>query len=231
MYVLASGEELAELPEAVGGRMREAVAGGMPVEVLVLDHTVDAAPAQLPDGVTVRRFWEDAAPGDGAYVPGTASAGTALAGAAASVPVPRRDGGWMPGRYRDGLPTLAVETHPAGARVEHYGPAGLPVRRDELDQTGALVRVIDLNSAGAEVAHRYFDGSGACWLSVGVRNGEPGRVVRQLPRPAEYSDLAAAQAEWASRRVAAAVRPIVVSAGPKSSAVERHVRRRVLTRR
>lgn len=226
MYVLASGEELAELPEAVGGRMREAVAGGMPVEVLVLDHTVDATPAPLPEGVTVRRFWEDAAPGDGAYVPGAALAGTTT-----SVPVPRRDGGWMPGRYRDGLPTLAVETHPAGARVEHYGPAGLPVRRDELDQTGALVRVIDLNSAGAEVAHRYFDGSGACWLSVGVRNGEPGRVVRQLPRPAEYSDLAAAQAEWASRRVAAAVRPIVVSAGPKSSAVERHVRRRVLTRR
>ncbi len=226
MYVLASGDELAELPEAVVGRMREAVAGGTPVEVLVLDHTLDAAPAQLPGGVTVRRFWEDAAPGDGAYVPGAALAGTTT-----SVPVPRRDGGWMPGRYRDGLPMLAIETHPAGARVEHYGPAGLPVRRDELDQDGTLVRVVDLDSSGAEVAHRYFNGSGACWLSVGVRDRVPGRVLRQLPGPAEYRDLAAAQAEWASSRVAAAVRPVVVSAGPTSSAVERHVRRRVLIRR
>lgn len=226
MYVLASGEELATLPEDVRERMGETAAAGVPVEVLMLDFAWDAAPTSLPDGVAVHRFWEDASPGGGTYVPGREPVNITAA------PVPRQDGQWLPGRYRDGLPVVAVETGGAGARVEHYGPAGLAVRRDELDRDGALVRALDLNpSDGAEVTQRYFDASGACWLSAGVGDGARGRVLRHRPRPAVYRDLAAVQAEWASRRVAAAVSPVVVSAGPASSAVGQQIRRMVLTRR
>lgn len=226
LYVLASGEEVAALPEEAVDEVLRAVDAGIPVEVLVLDFAWDATPVPLPEGVAVHRFWEDAAPGHDTYVPGTEPANTTAS------PVPRQDGGWLPGRYRNGLPVAAVDKIAAATRVERYGPSGLAVRRDELDQRGALVRVVDLNAGdGAEVGQRYFDASGACWLSVGVGGGARGRAVRHLPRPAEYPSLAAVQAEWAARRVAAAVSPVVVSAGPASSAVEKQVRRTVLTRR
>lgn len=218
IYLLASGEELAALPEPAIDRMREAVAAGVPVEVLVLDHAIEATPRRLPSGVDVRRFWEDAAPGHNAYAPGVERFDAATAR-----PVPKPDGGWVRGRYRDGLPVVAVDTNAAGTRVEHYGPSGLPVRREELDERGRLVRIIDLDASnGAEVAQRYFDASGACWLSVG--GGARGRALRHLPTPLEYPSFAAVQAEWASRRVATAVFPVVVPAGTASAAVEQQVR-------
>jgi hypothetical protein len=189
----------------------------IPVEVLVLDFvhgpTLEETLATFPADVPVRRFWRAAAPGGGGATPRHSTATLTQA------PVPDPEaGGWRSGYYRAGKPVLAMTGQAGATTVDHYGPDATPVRRDEIDGRGKLVRVIDLHPAtGREVTHRYLDVEGACWLSVEVNAGKgtPGRTQQHRPRVREFPSFRAAQADWVAGYLRAAVRPQRILAAGK----------------
>lgn len=162
--------------------------------VYVLDHSpvIERELAQLTDRVAVHRFWRDAAPAHG----GIESRIDTTALSPGPVPGDRE---WLTGYYRDGLPAIARSTSGGTETVLHYDAQGKPARRDEVDATGILVRVADLDPiTGRDVTHRYLNSSGTCWLSV--RLAEDGRtprsVLRHHPVQREYRRLADAHASW-----------------------------------
>src|SRR5699024_9518892 len=64
-------------------------------------------------------------------------------------------GSWWPGRCVAGVPRVA---YPDERTVQHYTELGVPLRRDEYDTAGRVVRSVDLHpSTGRPVRHRYFD--------------------------------------------------------------------------
>lgn len=213
VFVIASGAELGALPGDAVDAMRHAVAKGHLAEVLVLDYDGTVALPELPDGVKLRRFWADPAPAK--------DVAPDVSHSSAATPVRLADGRLAPGYYRDGLPVAAVLESGAGSRAALYSHNGLHVRNVEYDDEGNVVRVVDVDpTSGAEVAHRYLDERGSCWLSVTVMaDGTLGRAYSSRPKAKKFADLTAAQADWVRRRIAVTPRATVVSAGPEGHRV------------
>lgn len=211
--MIATGAELGALPGDAVNAMRHAVAKGHLAEVLVLDYDGTVASSEVPDGVVLRRFWADPAPAK--------DVAPDMSHSSAATPVKTADGRRAPGYYRDGLPVAAVLESVSGSRTALYSHNGLHVRNVEYDDDGAVVRVVDVDPAsGAEVAHRYLDERGSCWLSVTVQaDGTLGPAHSSGPHKRKFADLAAAQADWVQRRIANTPRSTVISAGPESHRV------------
>jgi hypothetical protein len=213
LFVIASGAELGAIPDDVVVAMRHAVAKGRHAEILVLDYDGAVASLEPPDGVKLRRFWADPAPAK--------NVAPDVSHASAATPVRLADGTLAPGYYRDGLPVAAVLDSVSGSRAALYSHNGLHVRNVEYDHRGSVVRVVDVDpTSGAEVAHRYLDEQGSCWLSVTVlADGTLGHAYRSRPKAKKYADLVAAQADWVRRRVAITPRATIISAGSASHRV------------
>lgn len=223
-YIVVSGGRKATV---VGAARSARVAAGLrvPVELLVLDFSpkvdIDSVLAGLPETVEVRRFWRDAAPGGGGASPRHAVGSMVPT----QVPGPRA-GTWRTGYFQEGKPVLSLSEHGPATAVEHYGRAGRPVCRDELDGHGALVRITDLHpDSRTAVTHRYLDSTGECWLSVWIdpADGSYGRTQQHAPRPREFRSLRAAQADWVGERVAGTTRARVLAAGAVGRAIARMI--------
>jgi hypothetical protein len=206
-----------------------AAAAGAPVEVLLADYDADLDAQfaayvehdELQAGVTVRRFWRDATPGAGLSRPRHTTAGL-VAGPAPGAEV----GEWRAAFYRSGTPALAVDEKPTGSIVEHYGTLGQPVRRDEIDAEGRLVRIVDIHpDTGRDVTHRYPMGDDTCWLSVWVNatDGSLGPAHQHLPAPREFASLRAVQARWIDQVAARTARPVLIAADAQSQELVRMV--------
>ncbi|MGH3516723.1 MAG: hypothetical protein ACRDQ7_04790 [Haloechinothrix sp.] len=223
LYLLVSGSPADGLSPALVRTVRAAVTVRIPVEVLVLDFVpggAESVPAELPAAVSVRRFWREAAPDGGGAAPRQATA-----------PLPREPvpvgEEWRTGYYRAGRPVLALRESEGATLVEHYGHAGVPVRRVEIDGRGTLVRIVDLHPAtGRDVTHRYLDSDGECWLSVWVdgEDGTLGPTQQHRPHLREFESFRAAQAEWVAEQMARAARRRVVAVGRGAEQVAALVR-------
>lgn len=203
------------LTPAVLRALRLARRARTPVEVVVLDFTVNAGPPDEPlRGLPVRRFWLDAAPAGGGGLPRHNVTDLEQR------PVVAWEEDWRAGYYQDGLPVLAISERGRATVVDHYGRHGRPVRRDELD-LGKLIRIIDLHpSTGQEVTHRYLDAGGDCWLSVWVDpDGTLGRTQRHRGQVREFADYRAAQGDWVAGLIAHTRRPLVLTAGRPAAEV------------
>jgi hypothetical protein len=198
--------------------IQAAVVARLKVEVLFVDFVPDVDSefaaelerGRFPAQVTVRRFWRDATPGAGLAKPRHTLAGLV------AEPAPKPGSGeWQTAYYRSGIPVLSVDETSAGRTVEYYGPAGEPVRRDEIDAGGRLIRIVDVHpDTGHVVTHRYPMGDDTCWLSVWVdpESGTLGPAHQHLPAPREFASLRAAQAHWVDEVVSRTARPILIAA-------------------
>lgn len=175
---------------------------GVPAEVLLLDHVPAATLRRMLAGTrpAVWRFWRDAAPDGGPPDPEIDIAGLTPG------PVPGPGGSWEQGYYRDGDPVVSVaEGRGAGRTVHHYGHAGLPVRREEIDEHGGLVRVVDIDAgSGRDIEARYLDAGGGTWLSVQIgQDGKRKQLVQYRPSERRFPGFRAAQRHWAAGWLAA----------------------------
>jgi hypothetical protein len=212
VYVLLAGGRKAALSGTVRS-VRLTAALRLPAEIYVLDfnRTVEEALAALPTKVPVRRFWRDAAPAGGGVMPRSVTVESS------AEPVPGNDaGGWRSGYYLAGTPVVAITNEPGSKSVLHYGTHGAPVRREQIDGGGRLVRVVDIHPAtGRDVTHRYLNSDGRCWLSVWLdADGRtPGRTLQHHPMPRELASFRAAQAEWIADQGTATSRVRMLVAG------------------
>lgn len=174
--------------------------------VFVLDFVPGVT--DLPDRLPARRFWLDAAPGGGGSAPRYSTVGC-IEGK-----VGGPDETWRNGYYRDGKPVLTITERGGATIVEDYDGFGEPVRREEIDQDGKLIRLVDLHpSDGREVTHRYLNADGECWLSVWVdpEDGRLGRTQRHRGDVREFPTLRAAQAAWVAGQISGPTPRILVS--------------------
>jgi poly(glycerol-phosphate) alpha-glucosyltransferase len=139
----------------------------------------------LPESVKFRYFWRDAPPGGG--------------GAPA-------DPGTVTGR-------------------KHFAPDGRLVRIDQRDAAGAVLARAYFDprgrfvlsdhtdpETGTTTVRRWFDSSGACWLTTWLdENGKPRKAVRHTPQPVAYEDFGCCAAEWVDAELADASEPVVFS--------------------
>ena len=204
-----------------------AVAAGLPVEVLLVDYdqsldgqfAANVEQGEIASGVRLRRFWREAVPGAGTAEPRHTTEGLVAEPAPGAQP-----GEWRTAFYRCGIPVLAIDERPAGRTIEYFGAMGKPIRRDEIDADGNLVRIIDVHpETGREVTHRYPMGANTCWLSVWAnpQDGSLQSAYQHLPTPRTFVSLRAVQAQWVDQIVAGTARPIVVAASPESRDVVR----------
>jgi hypothetical protein len=209
----------AQTSSALMQSVYNAAATGAPVELLLVDYDADLDArfeAALNDGeipgCVVRRFWRDAVPGAGEAKPRHNTAGLV----AQPAPGPGV-GEWRTAFYQSGVPALAVDESPARSTVEYFGTLGETVRRDEIDATGNLVRIVDVHPVtGQDVTLRYPLGDDSCWLSVWVKDGSPGSAHQHIPAPREFATLQAVQARWVDEVIAKTARPVVIAANPES---------------
>src|SRR5699024_11157107 len=123
---------------------------------------------------------------------------------------------WWPGECVAGVPRVA---YPGERVVQHYSELGLPLRRDEYDTTGLVVRSVDLHpNTGRPVGHRYFDTTGVCWLSTTLdSDGRPTGPVRQhRPNAVTHHSLLAAQCSWLDEHLQELPRARVLAIGPRA---------------
>lgn len=207
VFLLLSGSET--ISPWYARWLRSAAEHRVRTTVLVLDFVPGGA--RLPDGLPARRFWLDAAPGGGGAAPRYSTAGCSEGPVAAY-------GGetWLTGYYRDGKPALTITKLGAATIVEDYGTSGEPARREEIDERGKLIRLVDLHPAdGREVTHRYLDSDGECWLSVWVDDEDStlGRTQQHRGVQREFPTLRAAQASWVATQLSGAASPRVLISG------------------
>lgn len=213
VWLLLSGSE--PVSPWYARRLRSAAEHRAGAAVLVLDFVpgVTGLPASLP----ARRFWLDAAPGGGGSAPRYSTADCS----AGKVAGP--DESWRNGYYRDGKPVLTITEHGDATIVEEYDGSGEPVRREEIDQDGKLIRLVDLHPAdGREVTHRYLNADGECWLSVWVdpERGTLGRTQQHRGDVREFPTLRAAQASWVAGQISGPTPRILVSGGGAQQVAE-----------
>ncbi|SDR09790.1 poly(glycerol-phosphate) alpha-glucosyltransferase [Arthrobacter crystallopoietes] len=91
--------------------------------------------------------------------------------------------------FRDGLLEMFVRTDPAGTPVfiDYFNSERQRVRRDEMDSTGRLVRVLHTPvTPGESAVQRYIGRDGQCfltiWQSPGKNNWEQGFLFGPKPR-------------------------------------------------
>ena len=190
---------------------------GVHVHLLLLDYVGDADQAisglrdhgLSPAAATVKIFWRDASPtGDGgAYA-------QPMAGTQPTTAVR------MPGSpshtmyFRDGLPVIAVTGGGRAVAVEHFGSFGAPVRRDDYDERGRLVRTQELVEDTGEVAtYRYLDGDGSCWLSAWIDHvsGRSGPLQQHRPTRREFATYSDVWAYWVTRQLRVSATPLIIS--------------------
>lgn len=235
VFVVISG--LPADPEAFVRTIRAAAEENVPVEVLVLDFdpsgeqwpVAHPEPGGFPSHVVVRRFWRDAVPEAG----GSAPRYSTVTLTPAPVPGPA-EGQWRTGYLRRGAPVLAIDRVGAGTVVEHTNAAGLPLRREEIDAEGRLVRIVDLHPVtGQPVSHRYIGADGTCWLSVWIDpvSGRPGRTQRHRSPLREFPSYSAAQADWVSRCISITALPTVFVGDHSAERVVAKLKRSGVSRR
>jgi hypothetical protein len=219
VVVIATGEEAMSLPTSVQDAITQKAKRTAPTELLILDFVPGPA-THVPNDVKVHRFWREAAPDIGGYIAHDPGAGLSRA------PIPGALGEWRPGFYANGRPVLSIIENINGTSIEHYGAAGSVVRRDELDDVGRLVRIVDVDpSSGLDVTHRYIADDGSCWLSVQLSaDGQPGSARQFRPQVRAHEALESLQAEWVSQHFDAAQGQTVLSAGPTSRRIARRLR-------
>lgn len=204
VWLLLSGSE--PVSPWYARRLRSAAEHRAGAAVLVLDFVpgVTGLPASLP----ARRFWLDAAPGGGGSAPRYSTAGCTEGKVAGP------GEGWQNGYYRDGKPVLTIIRRGDATIVEEYNSTGEPVRREEIDHDGRLIRIVDLHPAdGREVTHRYVNADGECWLSVWVdpEDGTLGPAQQHRGDVREFPTLRAAQAAWVAGLISGPTPRILVS--------------------
>lgn len=220
LFVLVSGHTTQGISAALRA-VRLARKMRIPADVLVLDFVpvpiLQEALNKFPADVPVLRFWRDAAPVGGGAAPRHSTATLRPA----PLPDLKERGKWRAGYYRAGQPVLAITERGQLTLIEHFGPGAAPVCRDEIDERGKLVRVVDLHpGTGREVTHRYFDAEGACWFSVDVEaaTGALDVARRHRPHPHEFASYRDAQAEWIAQLLGrTATRPSRILAVDKIS--------------
>ncbi|WP_176440013.1 glycosyltransferase [Haloechinothrix alba] len=202
-------------------RMRLFAEAGIPVRLLLSDHSPheDAEEAAirrswgLPDSVEIRYFWREAAPGGGGTEPDPLAAAAEEPGLT-SFAEPSGSGRIV--RFYDNG-VLAKSKHFDGhrrvVRIDHHDIARRVVTREYFDPDGRLVRADDVNpETGARALRRWFDRSGACWLTSWIsEDGKTTRSVRHRPEPAAYDSYYECVAEWVDAVLADSPAPVVFS--------------------
>jgi glycosyltransferase involved in cell wall biosynthesis len=194
---------------------------GVKVRLLLTQHRyledreeVDIRRAwELPESVEIRYFWREAAPGGGgapadALAPARTEPGTTTF-------AEEQQTGQSVRFFRDGL---LIKTKNFAAdrnlqRIDYFDAARRCTAREYYDWHGRLVFADQFGvHTGKPVLRRFFDKSGACWLTSWLNSaGYPATSVRHLPTPVAYGDFGQCVAEWVDHLLADAEAPVVFS--------------------
>lgn len=183
---------------AVSRSIRTARVLGTRIEALILDYLHDTGAKQRLSSLLSRPPGQLLVPYPVERDDAPRARATDVSDRQAPAPVPDREGNWWSGYYRDGSPVFGVGRRHGRETVYCYGPAGLPVRREENNEHGATVRIAELEAGtGMETDLRYLDGSGECWLSVTVGPaGERGETTQYRPVERRFRTFRDAQREY-----------------------------------
>jgi hypothetical protein len=219
--LVTSTAEAARLPSDVRRATDAARARGCAVEHYILDFDLDTLPPEFSKNA-ILRFWIDAAPHAADDV---TNHGMSIPGDLSEAPYPLPDGGWATGYYKNGQPILFVTQHPGGTRVEHLGPGGQSLQKDEFDRNGRLMRRVDLDPATGKAAmHRYVDSQGKTWLSVRMgAEGRVGPVWKFHPQFRRYDSLADTQVAWLRDHLRQSNHALVLAGGDTSRSIMKRV--------
>lgn len=207
---------------AMLARARLYAGAGIPVKLLITGNVAheDEVEAQLrelwdlpPDRVEFRYFWREAAPGGGGAPVDSAVLADQEPGLTAFPQDSRA--GRVVRFFRDGLLVKTKHFEPGGRlqRIDHHDVAQRPVSREHFDERQRLVRVDELDpDAGIVLLRRWFDASGACWLTNWLTPaGSATKAVQHRPAPVAFDHFGERVALWADEVLADVATPVVIS--------------------
>lgn len=191
---------------------------GVPVRLLLTghgtreDHTERALREKwnLPDDlVEFRYFWRDAPPGGGG-APAEIHAADEADMTTFSEQAPT---GRFVRYYADGLlaKTKRYDDNDVLAWVERHDNARRVIAKEYHDENGRLVRVDEMDpDNGVATMRRWFDASGACWLTHWLTPlGTATKTWQHRPQPRAFDTFGAAVATWVDKVLADSPSPVV----------------------